>query len=180
MKRSDRWRPLFGGAATAVVCLGVTLSLGARGDAEALRLVESIVPTLRFLASSLITACATILALMLTVLGLSLDSDKQLVEDHYERVRQIALWTTIGFLASLFFLLVLTVPLFESDKVPSSWYSVIYYAFLSFASLLAGYVSSVVLMLYDTLSDMIEAVGLDRDDHPLVDGEARREGTPAG
>jgi hypothetical protein len=79
VKRADKWRPLIGGAITATVSLGVTLALGARGDAEALRLVESMVPTLRFLASSLITACATILALMLTVLGLSLDSDHRLV-----------------------------------------------------------------------------------------------------
>ena len=172
MKRTDKWRPLIGGAATAAVCLGATLALGAQSDAEALRLVESIVPTLRFLASSLITACATILALMLTVLGLSLDTEHQLVEDHYERVRQIARWTAFGFLAALFFLLVLTVPLFESEKIPATWYSTIYYAFLSFASLLAGYVSTIVLMLYDTLSDMIEAVGLGRSDHPLVeDGE---------
>lgn len=178
MKRAEKWRPLIGGAITAVVCLGVTLALGAQGDAEALRRVESIVPTLRFLASSLITACATILALMLTVLGLSLDSERRLVEDHYVRVRQIARWDSFGFLASVFFLLALTVPLFESEKIPSTWYSVIYYAFLTFASLLAGYVSSVVLMLYETLSDMIEAVGLGREDHPLVD-DGEPEGAPA-
>lgn len=173
MTRIDRWRPLIGGAVTAVVCLGVTLALSSQGDAQALHLLESTVPTLRFLASTALTASATILALMLTVLGLSLDSEPRLVEDHYERIRRIAYWATWGFLAGLLFLLLLTVPLYESKAIPPRWYSIIYYSLMSLGSLLAGLVATVVLMLYNTLSDMIDAVGLGRE-NLLVAPESRQ------
>lgn len=171
MRVTEAWRPFVGGAITTGLCLGGTLALGTRGGYESLRLLEAAIPTIRFVCSSLITASATILALMLTLLGLSLNTDRPLAKSHYLRVRRIARWDAIGFLASLLFLLLLSLPLQESDQVPRGWFDVIYYAVLSISSLLAGYLSVVVLLLYEMISDLIEVFGLEQEDHPLLDSE---------
>lgn len=171
-KRFRKWQPLAGGVATALIALGANIALGSRGDFEALRLLEAAIPTVQFLCSALIAASATILALMLTLLGLSLNMEKKLVQGHYLQVKQIARWATLGFLASVLLLVLLTFPLEESDTVPVRWYDVIYYAVLAGSSLLAGYLSVVVLLLYNTIASIIDAFGLAQDDHPLVAQES--------
>lgn len=161
--------PLIGGVLTAGLCLAGTIGLGAPGDWEAMQRLEAVQPTLRFLASTVITAAATILALMLTLLGLSSSSERQLKEWYYLRVRRIAGYATFALIGSIFFLLLLIIPLAESgSEFPDGWYDKVYYAMLGAASLFAGCLAVVVFMLYSTISDLVDVVGLGKEDHPMV------------
>lgn len=155
---------------TAGACLGGAIALGNPGDFEARQLLEASLPTLRFLCSAMITGSGTILALMLTLLGLSFSTEHRLARSHYLRIRWIARHVAVSMVGALLFLLFLTMPVAESDRFPAGWFEGLYYSVLGAASLLAGWLATVVFMLYGTISDIVEVSGLRRRDHPMIAG----------
>jgi len=173
----DLRKALLGGALAALVSISGAWLVGRLHGAEGLVLLEAMLPTTRFLCSAVMTATATILALMLTLLGLSADVSNKIHPSHFERVRQIALIDTVAFAAATLFLLILNIPLEESDNLSTEWYDTIYYSVLIFSSLLGGLLIAAVLMLYDAVRDMIYILGLRKKEHPLVrqETEAQQE-----
>jgi hypothetical protein len=117
------------------------------------------------------TASATILALMLTLLAFSSQHDAQLKATHYERVRQIALVDTITFSAAIILLLILSLPLAESQDIPQTWYTVVYYLTMVYASALGGALISIVLLLYNAIVDMIRVTQPGAQSKLVVDDE---------
>lgn len=168
-------KPLIGGLIAAGACLAGTLALGWPGDFEARQLLDATLPTIRFLCSAIITASATILALMLTLLGLSFSTEHRLSGDHYRRIRRIARYDAVALVGALLFLVLLSMPVAESEKFPPAWFDWLYYGVLGIASLLAGWLAAIVFMLYDTISDLVEVSGLRRDDHPLIASDPGEE-----
>ena len=63
----------------------------------------------------------------------------------------------------------LNLPITESKEVPSTWFSSIYYVSLGMAALLGGGFVAVVTMLYETIANVIEIVGLGVKDHPMLE-----------
>lgn len=169
--RVDLRKAVFGGVLGMLVSFFGAWAVGRVHGAEGIVLLEAMLPTTRFLCSAVMTASATILALMLTLLGLSTEASKSIQPGHYKRVWQIALIDTIGFVAATLLLLLLNVPVEESESIASPWFARFYYAILVFSSLLGGLLIAVVLMLYDAVRDMIQAVGLEREDHPILETE---------
>lgn len=163
-----KW-PLLGGAVAAVVAFVGAGAVGRISGVEARVVLESMLPTTRFLASGMMTASATILALMLTVLGLSSSTETTLRPLHYRRVKQIAFIDAIAFVCATVFLLLLSVPVGESEQVPAGWYSTIYYIVLVISALLGGLLITIVLALYDTIRDMIRVVGLETPEYLIRD-----------
>lgn len=162
-----------GGGLAFLIIISGTMLFGGIGGFEAKSLLESMLPTARFFYSSVITASATILALMLTLLSLSFNTQSELNEVHYERIKQIALILTITFVTATTLLLFLIVPLRESDQVPSMLYRVYYYAVLAGSAIQGGLLVTIVLMLYSTVRDMILIFGLGKEEHPLIEGSDR-------
>lgn len=74
-QRAELGWALFGGALASVALFAMTIGVGRVGDFQALRLIEAVLPTARFMASSAVAAAVTVLALLLTLLGLSLNSE---------------------------------------------------------------------------------------------------------
>ena len=62
-----------------------------------------------------------------------------------------------------------------SDEIPADRYEVLYYGLITGASLLAGWLAAVVVLLYGTISDIVEVSGLRREDHPVVAREQEPE-----
>lgn len=155
--------PLIGGTVTAVLSLVTLWLVGQIGAGEARLLLESTLPTVRFLCSTTAAAGATILALMLTLLSLCREHERDFQQHYYSRIRQISLYSTICLTLSVFVLLLLVVPLSESEKVPSELYTNFYYVILVAASVLGGLIVSIMLMLYGAI------VGLIRVVHPEVE-----------
>lgn len=56
----------------------------------------------------------------------------------------------------------------QTTPLSSEWYLIAYYAILILSSLLGGMLVSVVLMLYGTIRDLIEVIGLEREDSPIL------------
>ncbi|MDX1660693.1 MAG: hypothetical protein R3326_02785 [Gemmatimonadota bacterium] len=164
--------PLTGGVVAAGLSLLILWMIGRLGAGEARILLESTQPTVRFLCSTTAAASATILALMLTLLGLSEtpeEEDREFHSHHFERIRRISLFSTICLTASIFVLLLLVVPLRESDNVPVVSYTILYYVILGTASMLGGLMIAIMLMLYNAI------VGLVHMAHPEADSHLVRE-----
>lgn len=167
----DPWKAVLGGGIAVLVSVAGSWTVGQLHGADGLVLLQAMLPTTRFLCSAMMTATATILALMLTVLGVSSNASSTFHAAHFKRLGQIALLDMIAFIGATVLLLVLNIPLEESDSVSMYWYNVAYYTVLFTSSLLGGLLVAVVLMLYSAVKDMIHIFGTRGDDHPMVEAE---------
>jgi hypothetical protein len=152
----DVTQAAIGALLAAAVAFGGGYAVGSITGFEALQLLEASLPTVRFLASAMMTATATILALMLTLLSLSYGTDFRMRDVHYRRVKVIARVDTIGFVVSTVFLLLLIIPLEETNQVAADWYDTIYYGVLATSAGIGGLLIAIVLMLYQTVRDVID------------------------
>ncbi len=168
----DLRKALLGGALAVLIAIVGSTLVGNLYGAEGRLLLEAMLPTTRFLCSAMMTATATILALMLTILSLSSSSSNQIHASHYKRIQQIALLDMLAFVGATFLLLVLNIPLEESDSLSTEWYNTSYYVILVSSSVLGGMLIAIVMMLHAAIRDMISVVGLQNEDHPLYQEES--------
>lgn len=161
-------RAILGGVLSLLVITAGTFLLGHLSGYEAKVLIKNSIDGLNTLCNTIALASATILALLLTLLSLSSSSSSKLKEEHYRHVLLIAKVDTIVFIAAVMAFLFLNLPITESDSVPHNWFSTIYYISLAISSILSSALIVVVLMLYNTVSNIIKIVGLGEKDHPLA------------
>lgn len=154
----DLTSAIAGGLVTSLVTIAVVVFVGEVGAGKARALLEATLPTTRFLCSAIMTASATTLALMLTLLSLSTGVEGDLEQPHYRRIRQIALMDVIAFVGATILLVTLIVPFGENIDIPIRWYTVIYYVVSIAAGVLAGMLVAVVIMLYTAVRDLMRVV----------------------
>lgn len=164
-------RAIGGGIISLIVILLGTLLLGKLSGYEAKVLIKNSISGANTLYNTIALASATILALLLTLLGITSGSKTKLKKEHYLQVLQIAQLVTAVFIASVISFLILNLPITESDSVPNNWFSIIYYISLGLSSVLSAGLIVVVLMLYNTVVNIIKIVGLGMHNHPLVFNE---------
>lgn len=163
-------RRATGGGVTAMV-FGLVFTLGVGGVApyEVPALIRPLISTCQYWYSALMTVSATIVALMLTALSLSAQTELKLSEYHYRRLRTIAKLATIVFVASTLMLLLIGVPFENADAIPRHYFSWVYYVVAGTASMICGLMVTTVLLLYRSVSETITVVGMPVDsDHPLL------------
>lgn len=146
---------LVGGALSAVVIFVGTQLLGNITDNEAVSNLQEIRPTLRFTASGTMTATATILALMLTLLSFSENAERKLKGYHYDRIWWIARFAAGVFIAALVLLMFLNVPINNAEEAFGGLYNVVYYTLLVYTALIGGMMITVILLLYQAARDII-------------------------
>ena len=168
-------RAVLGGVISLFIILLGTLLLGELSGYEAKVLITKSLSGINTLCNTIALASATILALLLTVLSLSSNSKAKLKKDHYLHVLQIAKLDTVVFIASVVSFLLLNLPITESDTVPNNWFNFIYYISLAISSILTSGLIVVVLMLYNTIVNIIKIIGLGMNDHPLADVDEEKE-----
>lgn len=161
---------LYGGLLTAVFSGGSVYLLGSLSGFEAIQLIESTLPRISTLFTTIILASATILALILTLLGISSASTSKLKKYHYKQVLSLAKFASFLFILALVIFQFLNLPFNEAKNIPSSWYSTIYYSILLTSSVLSGMMVTVILMLYKIIHNIIIIVGLG-EDHSLIDND---------
>jgi len=153
-----------------VMLLG-TFLLGELSGYEAKALIKNSVSGINTLCNTIALASATILALLLTVLGISSGAKSKLKKNHYRHILQIAKLDTVVFVSSLISFLLFNLPVTQSETVPNEWFSIVYYISLLISSILSAALIVVVLMLYNTIVNSIKIVGLGLNDHPLAETE---------
>ena len=149
--------------------------LGNISGYEAKNLIVSSISGINMLCNTIVLASATILALLLTLLGISTGTKSKLKTAHYEQVLNIAKFDTILFVGALVLFQLFNIPITEAENVPTSWYDTIYWATLFFSSLLSGMMVTVILMLYATVTNIIVIVGLGKKDHYLISSDEMEE-----
>lgn len=168
-------RAILGGIISMIIMALGTYLMGHLSGYEAKELFKSSLAGINTLCNTIVLASATILALLLTVLGLSSGANSKLKPDHYKHIMQIARFDTFVFVASLISFLLFNLPITESDSVPPNWYSWVYYISLGITSILSAALIVVVLMLYNTVVNIIKIVGLEMKDHPLAESKEEKE-----
>ncbi|WP_295180208.1 hypothetical protein [uncultured Christiangramia sp.] len=171
---SDNRKAIYGGiVATVLTGLGIFL-LGQLSGYEAKELIESSHSGLNMLCNTITLASATILTLLLTLLGISTGTESKLKSAHYYQVLDIAKLDTILIVSAIVMFQLFNIQITEADNVPLNWYSSIYWISLFCTSVLSGMMITVVLMLYTTITAIIHIVGL-KNDHRLITREDEEE-----
>lgn len=152
-------RALIGGLLAAGIALvGQWLVGQIYSGYEARQLLEASASSAHYLASSIVTASATVIALMLTMLSLSKQSESEFDSVFFKRIELIGTLSAIALSAGILLLLFLSTPIQQSDEVPNSWFLVIYYILIAFVAGLAGLVVSIVMMLLNAIKSLIKVV----------------------
>ncbi|MTB53678.1 hypothetical protein [Lewinella sp. W8] len=146
---------VVGGCIAALVIFAGIYLLGSISQVESLENMKEIRPTLRFTANGVITVSATIMALMLTLLSFSSDTDKQLKSWHYDRIHWITRFAVGTFVMGLVLLMTLNLPLVNAKESLRGFYTTIYYLSIGYVSLLGGGIVCVILLLYQATTDII-------------------------
>lgn len=156
--RGDAWAGLAGSFSLALA-LGVRFSVGRVYNAyEAERLLKSLIEGGLFLASTVATTSATVLALMLTVLGFVRQVDADFDRTWFGQIRWVSILASVTFALSVLTLLLMSVPLSESKEIPAWWNLGIYYTVSGAVAVLTGLTVSLVAMLLAAVLGIIERV----------------------
>ncbi|TVZ09962.1 hypothetical protein JM80_2496 [Cellulophaga sp. RHA_52] len=168
-------RAFIGGAVTTIfIAFGVFI-LGNISGYEAKKLLSSSIQGLNMLCNTIILASATILALLLTLLGISTGTETKLKKKHYTQVLSIAKFDTILFISTLILFQFFNIPITEADNVAVWWYKYIYWGTLFSSSIISGMMVITILMLYGTVTNIIAIVGLKKSDHRMLVDEKEEE-----
>lgn len=166
----DLKRALIGGGISVFIILVGSWLVGEASGSEAFQLFEASLPTTHSFFGTLLLGLGNILALMLTLLSLSKSLDMNIKWSHYQRVKQIALTVTITVIVTTILYLLLNIPIVESDTAPVQWFTYIYYVSLFASSIVGGAFITIILLLYNTVRDMIGILDPDRS-HRLNETE---------
>lgn len=167
---------LWGGIVTTMIIFLGTYLMGKVSSTEAIANLREIRPSIRFTCSSVMTATATILALLLTLLSFAHNTDKRLKSWHYERIHWIGRFAIGAFAGAMILLMLLNLPLENADESMKRYYSIVYYALLSYSAILGGAMITIIVLLYEAARDMIMLFRPDSNADYLYKTEAADNG----
>ena len=150
----ELWGALIGGAVAAAVMFIIVIGVGRVGSFEALRLIEASLPTARFLAATVLGSAITVLALLLTLIGLSLSSEFTFSARLYTRSGYVTNLSVVCIVVSAAVLLGLSVPIGEVEGL-RTYYDVFYYVLAFSMAVLGGLVVAMALLIGATLRGLI-------------------------
>ena len=159
----------MGGVVAGVLLMLTLLLVGRLAPGEAILQLRASSASIRFLASTSAGAAATILALMLTMLSLSYDPDRRFRRVHYQRIRQVARYSTAALVLGVFVLLLLVIPLEESSPLPGGIFAGLYYLIVIASAALGGMIVAIMLMLYHAIVGLIDFFEPEADNWLVAD-----------
>lgn len=160
---------LAGGAVAAVSLFAGVAVVGGVTPYEGRELLEAVLPTLQFLTSAVMAAMATVLALMLTLLGITYTTEWTFRDVHFHRISQISLLASAAIGLSVVTLLFLGLPVGEAEGL-RLYHHIVYYGLMAAASLLGGLTIAVVLMLHRSIRGLV-AIGHSSGNSELINSD---------
>lgn len=147
-----------GGIAAAVALVGQLLVGYVYNGSEAHDLLQALIPSAQSLGGAVVQASATILALMLTLLGMSRREIEDLETGFFNQIALISALSSIALASAILLLLFLSIPLQQSKTLRVNWFQGIYYVLVVIIGAIAGLVIAIVIMLYSAIQSIIRAV----------------------
>lgn len=146
-----RW-PLVTLLLTGMVGFAARSAIGrVYGAAEAVDLLNALSRAGLYLGSAVATASATIIALMLTLIGMIRRMDKDFDQGAYRDVAMVARLSTSTLLVALLLLMAFALPIGEFEELPSSWFENVYNGLFAGTVLMVGLAAATVVLIYTTL-----------------------------
>lgn len=164
-------RAIYGGVIASVFTGLAYFLIGSISGYEAKQLMSTSLSGINMLCNTIILGSTTILALLLTLLGINSGLDVKFNKAFYDQVSDIAKFDTILLIGALILFQLFNIPITKTDTLPTSWFETIYWSSLIISSLLSGMMIIVILMLHATVINMIKIIGLNRDSKYLSDEE---------
>ena len=161
---------LVSGIVVGIAVIGTQLFISALYPERPTRdLVAAMASPVSTLATSIISGLATILALMLTMLGLSQNLNKNLSAAFYMRIKRISITAIADMITGIVLLLILSSPIQtatqQSQKATPLEITVTYYTLVALTSVAAGLFVAIIIMLYNAATTVIEAIMPSRFDN---------------
>lgn len=125
------------------------------GAAEARQLLEALSRAGLYLGSAIATASATIIALMLTLIGMINRMDSDFDAQAYRNVDRIAKLASASLMMSLVVLLAFVLPVGEFEELPRAWFTVLYDVLFAGCVVMVALVAATVAMIYITLRSVL-------------------------
>lgn len=173
LQRPYRAAAFAGGVVTSFLLFGGLIAVGRTGTFEALRLLEATLPTIRFLSSTVVGASMTILALLLTLLGMSLSTEWRFKAIHYERIWDVTVLAILSVVLGIAVLVTIAVPLDEVDEL-QRYYNVVYYSMSVASAVLGGLVVAMTIMIGISIKGLV-SIGTHGKESAIVDTEIEDE-----
>ncbi|CAN5906794.1 hypothetical protein BH24DEI2_BH24DEI2_13780 [soil metagenome] len=123
--------------------------------AKALELFKALSDSSIYLGVALVSSAATILALMLTMIGMARRADEQFDTGFYQRIGRIGALSAATLCGAVLLLIVLGLPAGEFDGLPTWWYKGLYYLATGLIALLAGLAITTILMLFNAVKYVV-------------------------
>lgn len=166
--KHDAMRAATGGVVTLVLAASTGLTVGFVHAWTAKKLVEAVAGVLPYFGSAAMGGGLTILALMLTLLGLVQSARAKFAVTFYRRIVWIGRQACAMFGGAALLLLTMALPVDRVSDHGEALYVAQFYAIAGVLAVLGGVLVSTMMMLQSTLEDLVRVVGIGDDDHPLV------------
>jgi hypothetical protein len=157
---------LIGGSMVAIFTLGGLLIGGhVYSNRTALEFIGAMSPPLQMLGFATITATITMLALILTMLGLVKQAELGFSKKFYLLIERLSLLDTVLLIGSTMLLTVLAIPVTKAETDISQQSATILYYILIFANaVISGLLVASVLMLFDAIKSIIRTITIQKND----------------
>ena len=150
-KRRSRfiaWLPTIAGSLIVLFGLGTWWTVGrVYGSAEAQDLISSLSTTGLYLGSAVTGGSASILALMLTLLGLARRAESEFDETVYRSILKITTFAAVNLIVAIIMMLLFVVPVGDFENIPDPWYPLIY-------KILFGGITVMSAVMVTTISEL--------------------------
>ena len=164
------------GLASGVIALVAYFAVGQiYSSAEAQHVVEAMNPSARILSSAIMSSSATILALMLTILSLTSNTDREFDRDFYYSIKHISVQAAISIATAMLLIMIISVPITENNEIPSVVFYVLYAIELGIMATLTGIMISIIYQLYEATVHLIEIFMPDMEDNEESDEEQSQQ-----
>jgi hypothetical protein len=158
-KAPTNWSIIGGGMMAIVTLIGLIIGGQVSTHDSALQLIEVMSPPLQMLAFATITATITMLALLLTMLGVIKQAEISYAKTFYDLIERISLLDTILLIACASLLTILAIPITEAEtEMSEQAASALYYILIFVNAIISGLLVAAVLMLFDAIKSVIRTL----------------------
>jgi hypothetical protein len=158
-KASINWSIIGGAMVATFTLIGLIIGGQVSTHDSALQLIEVMSPPLQMLAFATITATITMLALLLTMLGVIKQAEITYAKTFYDLIERISFFDTILLITCASLLTVLAIPITEAETDMSEQAAtILYYGLIVVNAAVSGLLVAAVLMLFDAIKSVIRTL----------------------
>ncbi len=165
------WTLVAGGLAVTLLFAGYYLIGVVQHEGEAQARLEAAIPTIRFFASGVLAASATILALMMTLLGFTQSHDAKFSRGLFQRVRTLSLMNVAAMVGAVFLLMLLTMPVADSEQL-QGYYTIAYYVIVGASAAVGGLIIAIAMILHRAVVGLVGLLDPEMDSWLAADSDS--------